>query len=124
MVEYLRHKKYTLLKADLLTHKRVWLALADTYLDKELSEADWNWLLQQLQNLRLSQEQLIGIDILELYPVLSANLTSIAGRWTYFEEEEILSACLTHYAKPWTTRTQWQFWWRFQVVGCRKAFWR
>lgn len=111
-------------KCDEGIHQAVWVALADSYLDQSMSDSDWQRLVVQLAQLEIPRRKLIVIDLLEVYPVLGANLKSVAGEWTGFEEETLIQECRRIHRSPWNSRSKITFWWRFHLLRNRQVFWK
>ncbi|MEM9075404.1 MAG: hypothetical protein AAGC43_00115 [Bacteroidota bacterium] len=79
--------------------KPIWLALSEFYLDTELESADYDRIAQVLKASGLSIGQLKEIDRFEVFSVLKANLLSVAGVWTGFDEAWLYAICTKSYLK-------------------------
>ena len=77
-----------------LTHRiPVWKALSEFYLDTELSEKDYQRIAETLKVSPYSFEEILEIDLYEVFPVLQMNLLSSAGAWAGFDHEWLIEKC-------------------------------
>lgn len=69
----------------------VWMALSELWLDTELSTMDLERIAHVMAASRLSIEELRQVYLVEVAPVVSPNLLSVAGVWAGFDEEWLCS---------------------------------
>lgn len=65
----------------------VWIALSELWLDTELSPEDLRRIAGVMADSGLGLEELERVCLLEVAPVVSSNLLSMAGVWAGFDEE-------------------------------------
>ena len=64
----------------------IWAALSDLWLDTELTDLDLERIARVMADSGFSIEALREIYLIEIAPVVSPNLLSIADVWTGFDE--------------------------------------
>ena len=79
--------------------KPIWNVISEFYLDTELQESDYDRISKTLVESNLDIEHLKAIDLYEVFPVLKANLLSVAGVWDGFDEVWLHAACEKAYSK-------------------------
>lgn len=70
----------------LSTHKPLWLAFSDLFLDTELSESARQAIAAIVLESPLTREQVHQVLWLEVFPALCDNLRVAAGEWAGFDE--------------------------------------
>ncbi len=78
----------------------VWLALSEFYLDTELQEADFEHIATVIKRSPYTLAEAKQIDKYELFPVLQANLLSVAGVWDGFDEDWLIEAATKQAKRP------------------------
>ncbi|GEP44814.1 DUF7079 family protein [Brevifollis gellanilyticus] len=71
--------------------RRVWIALSELWLDTELANEDLERIAKVMAESKLSIEELRQVYLVEVAPVVSLNLLSVAGAWAGFDEEWLCS---------------------------------
>ncbi len=74
-----------------LERQAIWLALADFYLDTELSDRAFRSIATVILNSPYTFEQVKLIDKYEVFPVLQANLLSPIGEWAAFDDQWLIT---------------------------------
>jgi hypothetical protein len=69
----------------------LWMALSELWLDTELSDADLERIARTMADSGLTIEELRQVYLVEVAPVASANLLTVAGEWEGFDEEWLCS---------------------------------
>ena len=69
----------------------LWLVLSELWLDTELSAADLERIARAMADSGLTIEELRQVYLVEVAPVASANLLTVAGEWAGFDEEWLCS---------------------------------
>jgi hypothetical protein len=64
----------------------LWTALSQLWLDTELSAADLERIARTMADSGLTIEELRQVYLVEVAPVVSPNLHSVAGEWAGFDE--------------------------------------
>jgi hypothetical protein len=64
----------------------IWLALSELWLDTELDENDLERIAAVMSRSRYSVDELRGIYLYEVAPVVYLNTLSITGEWAGFDE--------------------------------------
>jgi anti-sigma factor RsiW len=77
----------TLKEHDLVDRRPVWAALANLYLDTELSPNDREHLAQALAGSPYAVAKLRRILLTEVHPACVQNLRAVAGVWSGFDPE-------------------------------------
>ncbi|UUC44753.1 DUF7079 family protein [Flavobacterium cerinum] len=67
--------------------KPIWIALSEFYLDTELEQKDFKRIALKMIESPFSLEEIKNINKYEVFPVLQANLSNIAGEWAGFDEK-------------------------------------
>lgn len=75
----------------LIIRKPLWIALSDLFLDTELQEYNFRYIVKSMRESGYSLNEIEDILILEVFPVCIANLRSVAGEWAGFDEYWISS---------------------------------
>ena len=78
----------------LKTRKPLWVVLSDLFLDTELEEKDIAFIAKTLHKSIYSLNEIDDILMLEVFPVCIANLQSVAGAWTGFDENQLVDAII------------------------------
>ncbi|GEN72837.1 MULTISPECIES: DUF7079 family protein [Chryseobacterium] len=78
--------------------KPVWIALSDFYLDTELQDFNFQYIVKTILESPYSFDDVKTINIYEVFPVLQPNLLQAAGEWAGFNEKWLLEA-ITDYLK-------------------------
>lgn len=65
----------------------LWIVLSELFLDTELTPADWARIAQVMADSGLSVRELRAVYVREVAPVVAANLRTVAGVWSGFDEE-------------------------------------
>jgi len=82
---------------ELRLRQPLWIALSELYLD---TEPDWNWVGRACAASPYSLEELQRILYDEVHPVVHLNLWAVAGVWTGFDEEWLVSSILSRRRRP------------------------
>jgi hypothetical protein len=69
----------------------LWVALSELWLDTELSSEDLERIARVMADSGLTLEQLRQVYLVEVAPVISPNLLTVAGEWAGFDEEWLCS---------------------------------
>lgn len=72
--------------------KPIWIALSIFYLDTELQESDFKNIALKIIKSPYSFEKVKEINKYEIFPVLQANLISVAGEWADFDEKWLVDS--------------------------------
>lgn len=72
---------------DIQIRKPIWIALSNFYLDTELDETDFKSIASAIIASPYSLDEVKAINKYEVFPLLQANLLSVAGEWDVFDEE-------------------------------------
>lgn len=75
-------------------HRPIWIALSELYLDTELQAIDYQHIASVIQQSPYSLKQVKLIDRNEVFPVLFNNGLSVAGEWTGFDPDWLVT-CIT-----------------------------
>ncbi|MFS4493690.1 hypothetical protein [Maribacter sp. 2308TA10-17] len=78
-------------KINIEERRPIWIALSDLYIDNELQDYDFKYISQKIKASPYSLEQIKQIDKEEVFPVLHTNLLTVAGIWTGFQEEWLIT---------------------------------
>lgn len=70
----------------------LWIALSEFYLDTELQPSDFRHIALKILESPYSMDEVKDINKYEVFPVLQANLLSVAGEWAGFSEEWLIPA--------------------------------
>lgn len=89
--------------------KPLWAALAELWLDTELSADDLERIARVMAESGLTIEQLRRVYLFEVAPVVYRNLLSMAGEWMLFDEEW-LSERILHNLRNRPRRTRFWSW--------------
>lgn len=65
----------------------LWLALSELWLDTELTAEDLERIARTMADSGLTTEELRQVYLVEVAPVVSPNLLTVAGEWGGFDEE-------------------------------------
>jgi hypothetical protein len=79
------------------TRKKIWIELSEFYLDTELASEDFDRISNTFLQSGLELSDIKKIDLIEVFPLLQPNLLNVAGAWTGFDEEWLLSECTKRY---------------------------
>jgi hypothetical protein len=71
----------------------LWVALSELWLDTELSAEDLERIARVMADSGLAIDQLREVYLVEVAPVVSANLLQVAGEWAGFDEEWLCAQC-------------------------------
>lgn len=75
-----------------ISHRKpIWIALSELYLDTELEQYDFNLIATKIKESPFSFEEVKQINKEEVFPILFTNLLSVAGEWTGFQEEWLIT---------------------------------
>lgn len=77
---------------NLEARRPVWVALSEFYLDTELQDSDFRHIAFAILDSPYTFEEVRKIDKYEVFPVLHANLLSVAGEWAGFDEEALVGS--------------------------------
>ncbi|MFN0127374.1 MAG: hypothetical protein ACKV19_11885 [Verrucomicrobiales bacterium] len=69
----------------------LWVALSELWLDTELSTEDLERIARVMADSGLTIEELRQVYLVEVAPVVSPNLFSVAGEWAGWDEEWLCS---------------------------------
>ena len=103
---------------DLKRRKKVWNALSEFYLDTSLRASDFERIAAVFKQSVYSIEEIKLIDLYEVFPLLQANLLSVAGEWAGFDEDWLFEHCERNYRK----RRNWLHRMRCRIRN-RNYFW-
>lgn len=78
-------------KINVEDRKPIWIALSDLYIDNELQYSDFKIVANAIRNSPYSLEEVKRIDRNEVFPILYTNLLSVAGVWTGFQEDWLVT---------------------------------
>lgn len=110
--------------ADWEKRKEIWLCLSDSYLDVALSDTDYHRMVKLFESTHMSLNELMAIDLLEVYPVLKSNLISPAGVWTGFQEEWLYASCKPYYRAKKGGFDAILIRWRLLLSPSRRDYWK
>ena len=79
----------------ILEGRPVWMALSEFYLDTELSESTFLYIVETFKKSVFTLAEIKKIDRTEVFPVLQVNLVSVAVEWAGFEEEWLVETILS-----------------------------
>lgn len=79
---------------------------------------------KQLGASDFSLQELMAIDLLEVYPVLKFNLINPAGVWTGFEEDWLFESCTFHYRPKPKSLDALRMRWRLLLSAHRRDYWK
>jgi hypothetical protein len=106
--------------------KPLWLALSELWLDTELDEGDLQRISRIMVESALSIEELREIYLIEVAPIVSPNLLTVAGVWDGFDEEWLYSKILRNLQhRP--RRTRFMAWFpitRHSMIYATERHWR
>ncbi|MBC8082245.1 MAG: hypothetical protein H7Z21_03475 [Hymenobacter sp.] len=88
----------------------VWLALSELYLDTELLDADYKRIALVLREAGLNWAEAEAINTNEVAPVVIHNLLSVAGEWSGFDEEWLVTSIMRCNKPP-------------KLLGSRRLWW-
>jgi len=71
--------------------KPVWMALSNFYLDTDFDTEQLKQIIRVFKASPYSIDEIKLIDRFEVRPVVGGNLSSIAGEWSHFDEEWLVS---------------------------------
>ena len=74
----------------------LWIALSELWLDTELSSVDLERIARVMADSALTIEELRDVYLLEVAPVVSPNLLTVAGEWAGFDEEWLCSRIVSN----------------------------
>lgn len=77
----------------MIDRERLWLDIAELWLDTEQDEAALRHLAAVLRASGLSREELNAIYLFEVAPVVWPNCWSVAGVWSGFEPSWLIAQC-------------------------------
>lgn len=81
------HKTQNLLKFEkIMTHKPLWLALSNLFLDTEITDNTRKHIARIVLQSPLTREQVHQVLWLEVFPALCENLRIVTGEWAGFNE--------------------------------------
>lgn len=86
-------------KFNIAERKPIWIALSEFYLDTELQVSNFRQIAKKIIESPYSIEEVKIINKYEVFPVLQPNLLSVAGEWTGFEEEWLVTRITDSLAK-------------------------
>lgn len=66
---------------------RLWVAISELFLDTELQDHTFDWMVKELEISNLSKRQLAFILENHVAPVLAPNVLSVAGEWAGFDKD-------------------------------------
>ncbi|HVY71282.1 MAG TPA: hypothetical protein VHH73_15220 [Verrucomicrobiae bacterium] len=78
-------------ETEIQKRRPLWVALSELWLDTELSAEDLNRIAGVMAETGLTIEQLRQVYLVEVAPVVSPNLLTVAGEWAGFDEEWLCS---------------------------------
>ena len=78
--------------------KPVWVALSEFYLDTELQDSDLRHIAVTFLDSPYTLDEVKAINKYEVFPILQANLLSVAGVWAGFDEEWLVDKITTRLA--------------------------
>lgn len=80
----------------------LWSAISDLWLDVEPDETLYNYIVREIIKSGYSIEQVERIYSEEVAPAVYHNLHSVAGEWTYFDEDWLREKILQNLQKQQT----------------------
>lgn len=83
-------------EAGLAQRRPLWIALSVLFLDTELTRADLERIAQAMADSGLSLRELRAVYVREVAPVVSANLRTVAGVWSGFDEVWLCAQIVHH----------------------------
>ncbi|GAA4272532.1 hypothetical protein U6A24_09720 [Aquimarina gracilis] len=85
--------------------KPVWKALSELYLDNELQDSTYSYMVAKFVKSPYDFNEIKYINRYEVFPVLYRNLLSVAGEWAGFEEQWLIRTITNRFNKKnlWTT---------------------
>ncbi len=102
---------------ELLARTPVWEALAEFWLDTELTDSDFDHIARVIAASPYSLAEARAIHDYEVAPALSANLMSVAGEWAGFDSEWLHARCRQQAALR-------RSWWYRAVIRVRFPLFR
>lgn len=78
-------------ESELANRKPVWIVLSELFLDTD-AELSYDYIIRVCSESPYTQEELRGILVDEVAPVVSANLLSVVGEWAGFDEEWLVES--------------------------------
>lgn len=107
---------------DLQRRRPVWGAMAELFLDTELSDAEKDTIICTLAASPYSDEQLDFIYHAEVFPVLSPNLLVVAGVWSGFDTDWLEQQIIRR--SPIRRPSRLAMWWRNWAYNGTLKEWR
>jgi hypothetical protein len=99
----------------------LWVALSELFLDNEPTPADLARIAQTMADSGLSLRELHEVYTREVAPVVSANLRTVAGVWSGFDETWLCAQIVRHLRhRSWWTRFAPE-WARASGIGIRQS---
>ena len=78
----------------------LWIALSELWLDTELMPADLEDIARIMADSDLTIKELREVYLVEVAPVVSPNLLTVAGEWAGFDEEWLCSQIMRNLRDP------------------------
>jgi hypothetical protein len=78
---------------EVTTRKPIWQALSGFWLDTELQDLEFNYIARVIAESPYSIDEVRAIHRNEVAPAVAANLASMAGEWTGFDEAWLEARC-------------------------------
>jgi hypothetical protein len=86
-------------KDDLQCRTPVWVAMAELYLDTELTDSTISYIARTCASSPYSERELERIMFAEVWPAFCPNLLNVAGEWTGWDEDFVQQKVLQCYKK-------------------------
>ena len=92
------------LQIDVEERKPVWIALSELYLDTELQEYTYQYIIATFLESPYHFNQIKHIDKYEVFPILYRNLLGVAGEWAGFQGQWLINTIQNrlHKKRSWT----------------------
>jgi len=103
----------------------IWIALSDFYVDNELMNTELDHIADTFRESPYSLQEIRAIDRYEVFPLLQQNLLSVAGVWTGFKPEWVVTECAKREKrrKSWSYR-MYCYCYYFLFGGMHKELWK
>lgn len=83
---------------DIITHKPLWLAFSDLFLDSEVTDCTRKNIARLVQQSALTRNQVHQVLWLEVFPALCDNLRITSGEWAGFDETWLVNRIINVYS--------------------------
>lgn len=116
--------KEILNNSQLELRREIWIVLSEFYLDVELTNDDFDRIASVFLKSGLQLDEIKGIDIMEVFPLLQLNLLSVAGVWIDFDKDWLIMECEKRYKRRNSIFYKLNcVFWNFFFYWMRKKYW-